>query len=126
MNTPTSVPAYKAPIMQTPYMSMLLDVDKAKASSKDNQFAAVFSWMMLAGFIVFPATFTSLKNSDSLSDSKVQDAIPNVGLLPIAGLCYLIGTVGSYCLWWKWHDNCVWLLPRIFLYVLQPIEWVEC
>jgi hypothetical protein len=33
-----------------------------------------------------------------------------------------VGTVGSCWLWWKWRKNYVWLLSRIFLYVLQSIS----
>jgi hypothetical protein len=99
---------------------------EANAPNLDNFRAALYSWITLAGFIVLPATFTSLENSGSLSDSKsgqiVQDVVQNVPLLAIAGLGCLVGTVGSCWLWYKWRDNYVWLLARIFLYVLQSIS----
>lgn len=110
--------------MQTPYLVMVSKADKAE--KWDNYSAAIYSWFTLAGFIAFPGTFTSLKNSDSLSNSKdgqvVQDAIQNVSLLAVGSICYFIGTVGSYWLWWKWRKNYVWLRARIFLYVLQSIS----
>jgi len=93
-----------------------------EAPGSDNLLAAIYSWITLAGFIVLPGTFTSLENSGSLSDSKggqvVQDAIQNVSLLAVAGLCCFAGTVGSCWLWCKRRENYVWLLARIFVYVL--------
>jgi hypothetical protein len=123
MNTPTSFPTYKAPIMQTPYMVMSLQANEAPPPN--NLLAAGFSWITLAGFVVLPGTFTSLENSGSLSDSKggqvVKDAIQNVSLLAIAGVFCFAGTVGSCWLWRKKRKNYVWLLARIFVCVLQSI-----
>src|SRR5436190_611134 len=95
---------------------MLLKANKAPGL--DNFLAAFYSWFTLAGFIVLPATFTSIKNSGSLRNSKsgqvVQDAVQNVSLLAVASLGCLVGTVGSCWLWHKWRKNYVWLLARIF------------
>jgi hypothetical protein len=109
--------AYQVPTMQTPYMVMSLQANEAPRL--DNLLAAVYSWITLAGFIVLPGTFTSLGNSESLGDIKggklVQDAVHNIPLLPLAGICCLVGTIGSCWLWWKWRKNYVWLVGRIFL-----------
>ncbi|EXJ56212.1 uncharacterized protein A1O5_12668 [Cladophialophora psammophila CBS 110553] len=108
---------YQAPTMQTPYMVMSLQA--IEAPKRDNLLAAVFSWITLAGFIFLPGTFTSLKNSDTLGESKsgqaVQGAVQNIPLLPLAGVCYLVGVIGSYCLWRRWRRNYIWLVGRIFL-----------
>ena len=106
----------KAPTIQTPYMVMLLQA--REAPMRDNVLAAGFSWMILAGFIFFPGTFTSLENSESLGESKngkaVQHTVQNISLLPFAVVFCLVGIVGSFWLWWKWSKNYVWLVERIF------------
>jgi hypothetical protein len=108
---------YKAPTMQTPYMVM--SVQANEASTWHNALAAIFSWLILAGYVVFPGTFTSLQNSDSLNNSGrgkfVQYTVKNVPLLPVAGVCCIVGTVGIYRLWRKWWKNYVWLIARICL-----------
>jgi hypothetical protein len=128
MSTPTGFPAYKAPAMLTPYKVMVLKADKIP--DLDNYQAAFYSWVAFAGFTVLPATFTSLQNSGSLNDSKsgqivqdaVQNAVQNVALLYIGCLSCLAGTVGSCSLWYRRRKNYVWLLARIFRYVLQSIS----
>jgi hypothetical protein len=93
--------------------------EKREAPKLDNLFAAIFSWLTLAGFIVLPGTFTSLAKSESLGDSKggivVQDAVRNIPLLAVAVVCCLAGTIGSCWFWWKWRQNYVWLVARIFM-----------
>lgn len=45
----------------------------------------------------------------------------NIPLLVIAGICTGIGAAGMVWLWWRWRQNYVWLLNKIFLYVtLHP------
>lgn len=70
-----------------------------EAPAQDNILAGLFSWLTLAGYIVFPGSFTSLKKSNSLDDSKesriVKNAVQYVLLLPIAGLCCLIRISGT-------------------------------
>ena len=83
--------------------------------------AALFSWLILAGYLVLPNTFTSLQSSKTLSGSKggqlLQSTIRNVKLLPFAGVLCLIGVAGISRLWYKWRRNYVWLITYIFMYV---------
>lgn len=81
------------------------------------------TWILLAGFIIFPGTFTSIQSLD-LDDPSRSDAekwilgrVKNVPLLVIAGLCCGIGAAGMIWLWHRWHKNFIWLVNRIFLYV---------
>jgi hypothetical protein len=108
---------YKAPTMQTPYTVMLVEANEA--STWDNVRAAFWPWLTLAGFVVFPGTFTSLQNSKSLKDSQsgklVQYTVKNVPLLPFAGVCCLFGIVETLRIGWKWRKNYVWLNSRICL-----------
>ena len=83
--------------------------------------AALFSWLILAGYLVLPNTFTSLQSSKTLSESKggqlLQSTVHNVKLLPFAGVLCLIGLAGISRLWYKWRRNYVWLITYIFMYV---------
>jgi hypothetical protein len=101
----------------TPYMVQSAQANQAPAW--DNIRAALFSWLTLAGYIVLPGTFTSLKTSQTLSTSNggrvIQDTLKNTPLLAIAGLCCLFGTVGTSWLWYIWRGNAIWLVGNIFL-----------
>jgi hypothetical protein len=87
--------------------------------------AALFSWLILAGYLVLPNTFTSLQSSNTLSGSKggqlLQSTVRNVKLLPFAGVLCLIGVAGISRLWYKWRRNYVWLITYIFMYVKLEI-----
>jgi hypothetical protein len=102
--------------MQTPYMVMCIQADQARRRYTIS--AAVFTWLILAGYLVIPNTFTSLQSSKVLSGSKggkiIQSTVQNVQLLPFAGALCLIGTVGISWLWSRWRTNYVWLIRNIF------------
>lgn len=85
-----------------------------------NIFAIFFTWLLLAGYIIFPATFTSLKKSSVLSETGVAGqavlvAVQNTRLLVLASICYITSICGLLYLWWRWRHNYIWLLNRIFL-----------
>jgi hypothetical protein len=112
--------------VQTRYMTMLLALDHIPRLH--NIYASFFTWILLAGYVIFPGTFTSLQ---SLSDNQqvqssetaeqVLDTVKNVPLLWVAAIASAIGAGGMCWLWWRWRDNFVWLINRIFLYVLCPL-----
>jgi len=54
--------------MQTPYMVMLVRANNVL--TWDNMRAAFWPWLTLVGFVVFPSTFTSFQNSESLNNSQ--------------------------------------------------------
>jgi hypothetical protein len=103
--------------MKTPYMVMTLQANEAPA--RDNILAGLFAWLTLAGYVVFPGSFTSIKKSNSLDDSKsgriVKDVVRYASLLPLAGLCCLVGISGTIWMWRRWRKNYVWLVGRLFL-----------
>jgi hypothetical protein len=92
--------------------------------------ASFSSWLTLAGFIVLPATFTSLKNSDDLRSvtggKVIQDAVHNLELLPVAATLCSLGLASSCWLWWRWRKNYIWLVSRIFLYVYLVVQAGVC
>lgn len=114
---PEHVVAHTAPASHTPYTAMSV---QANLMPMRYEICASFcSWITLAGYVVLPNTFTSLKNADSLgntaSGKAIQDAVRNVELLPFAGVLCCAGAAGSCLLWWKWRRNYIWLTSRIFL-----------
>ncbi|CAE6531077.1 unnamed protein product [Rhizoctonia solani] len=114
------------PSANTRYMNMLLELDAVPRfhnmlASLAGKPASFFTWILLAGFVIFPGTFTSIQQLD-LDDPSRSDAerwilgrVKNVPLLVIAGLCCSIGAIGMIWLWHRWHTNFIWLVNRIFL-----------
>lgn len=113
----------RVPSVQTRYMEMLLHLDKIPRLH--NIMASAFTWIMLAGFLVVPGTYTEIhtsqtfKNADNPNNSGVAHdivhSIANIGLLWVSGFLALVGTLGCFYLWFRWRQNYVWLINRIFL-----------
>jgi predicted histidine transporter YuiF (NhaC family) len=100
---------------------MLLSLDRIPRLH--NIYAAFFTWVLLAGYIVFPATFTSIQQNQNLTDkaqdnaveSKILATVRNAPLLYIAAICCGVGVSGMIWLWWVHVGNYVWVINRIFL-----------
>jgi hypothetical protein len=109
----------RMPSVQTRYVSMLLHLDDIPRLY--NILAAGFTWILLAGFLVIPGTFTTFK--DHTDDSKISNTVENaivnsishIGLVWVSGAFCIIGAVGCCWLWFLWRKNYVWLINRIFL-----------
>jgi hypothetical protein len=106
--------------MQTQYMGMLLGLDTIPRLH--NIMASFATWILLAGFIIFPGTFTTIQRLDNsqavqgnAAASSVLDGFKNTPLLVVAGICCGIGAAGMIWLWWTWRTNYVWLLNKIFM-----------
>ena len=104
---------------QTRYIDMLLGLDNI--SKVHNILASFFTWILLAGYIVFPATFNKLndKDLDAKADNALEahalSTVRNVPLLYVAAFACGIGVLGCMWLWWKHRKNYVWVINRIFL-----------
>jgi hypothetical protein len=85
--------------------------------------ATVSARLLLAGYLVFPGTFTSLRTSaavqgaaaESEAGTMVYHSVQNVSLLGVAAICCVAGILGMSYEWRKWGDNFEWLLQRLFL-----------
>jgi hypothetical protein len=106
--------------VQTRYMEMLLGLDTIPRLH--NIMASFVTWILLAGFIIFPGTFTTIQRLDDSQTvqgnavaASVLDGFKNMPLLVVAGICCGIGAAGMVWLWWTWRTNYVWLLNKIFL-----------
>jgi hypothetical protein len=68
--------------MDTQYVKMLLALDDIPAFF--NLAASFFNWIYLAGFVLFPGTFTSLKNLGAEQGNTVAaQVIGTVTQLPL-------------------------------------------
>lgn len=78
----------------TRYVTMLLAQDTIPRFH--TILAAAFTWILLAGFLVFPGTFTSIQRieADGETEKKVLAAVKNVKLIYIGAVCCGVGGGG--------------------------------
>ncbi|KAI0320028.1 hypothetical protein OF83DRAFT_1107106 [Amylostereum chailletii] len=103
-------------IQSTRYVNMLLALDAVPRLH--NWMASFFTWILLAGFVIFPGTFSSISQipvAAGTVESRVLHAVQNIPLFVIAFLCCGVGAAGMIWLWWRWMNNYIWLLDRIFV-----------
>ncbi|KAK4144210.1 uncharacterized protein C8A04DRAFT_28112 [Dichotomopilus funicola] len=122
---------------QTPYMNMLLSLDRIPRLH--NILVSFFVWILLAGFIILPGSFTSTKrkednatvqipiggtgssststggNKAATGGGKLSLTPANTAALVIGFLCLLAGTFGSAWLGLRWRRNYVWLLNKLYM-----------
>jgi hypothetical protein len=104
---------------RTRYIDMLLGLDHV--SPFHNILASLSVWILLAGYIVFPATFNTLQKDkyDDKADTELEqhalDTVRNVPLLYVAAFACGLGVAGCLWLWWQHRKNYVWVINRIFL-----------
>lgn len=102
--------------VRTRYIDMLLNLDDIPRLH--NILAAAFTWILLAGFLIFPGTFTSISSQVKQNDQQAAAflaTVKNVQLLIIGGVCSGVGALGMVWLWWRWRQNYVWLLVHTHL-----------
>ncbi|KAG5927866.1 hypothetical protein E4U42_001663 [Claviceps africana] len=104
---------------------MLLDVDEIPMLH--SALASFFVWLLLAGFLVFPGTFTTIQRSleskhppsPSPSTDPNTDVLlgraQNIPLLVVAAVAYGLSVVGMAVLALRHADNYVWMLNRLIL-----------
>jgi hypothetical protein len=96
---------------------MLVCIEAVHVQTGYNILAALSAWLTLAGFVVFPNTFTSLKASNTLGESEggklVQRAIQNISLLWVAGIFCVIGILGTLLVSFKCKNN-LWRIQQLF------------
>ncbi|KAM0457687.1 hypothetical protein ACHAPV_006582 [Trichoderma viride] len=104
------------------YVQMLLHQDDIPLLH--NILAAVFVWLLLAGFLVFPGTFTSLQKSveghdaHTLGDQAARlivKSIKNIPLLVIAAIMCGISASGMLYLAFSHSKNYVWIVNKLFM-----------
>lgn len=109
----------KSPPFSTRYIDMLLE--QGTIPTLHNILAGAFIWLLLAGFVFLPSTFTSIVKSRTLQTGAgkagkiVVRAVQNLPLLGVAVVCCGIGGLGISWLWWMYRSNYIWLINRIIL-----------
>lgn len=115
-------PPARADTMHSRYVQMLLEQDHIP--KLHNILASFFVWLLLASFIVFPGTFTTIresiedKNGDNWHDKtaeKIFKSVKNIPLLVVAAIMCSISAIGMTALAWRHMTNFVWLLNKLFL-----------
>jgi len=106
------------PSQHTQYVNMLLALDDIPAFY--NILAGFFTWILLAGFILFPGTFASLQNQNATGlpvqvQQRLLDTVTHLPLFIVAWICTGIGGFGMIWLWWRWRKNYIWCLNKIFM-----------
>jgi hypothetical protein len=103
---------------------MLVKVDQAPFIR--NFLAGLFTWLLLAGYVVFPGAFTSLRNAQAANElgklgktvlTEVQE-----GTLWVAAVCCAFAVLGMCWLWRKCRANHIWLEYHLFLQVF-PLRY---
>ncbi|KAK8149178.1 hypothetical protein MY1884_004548 [Beauveria asiatica] len=104
------------------YVQMLLDQDNVARTH--NILASFFVWLLLASFIVFPGTFTTIqksieKNQNGDFPSKAAESffksVKNVPLLALAAIMCSISVIGMAVLALRHMNNYLWILNKLFL-----------
>jgi hypothetical protein len=109
---------------RTRYIQMLLDLDAVP--KWHNIAVAISAWMLLAGFVIFPGTFTSIQSINEQNtdigglEKWVLSRVRNLPLLVVAGICCGIGAIGMISFWVRWRRNYVWVCNRVFLVRPKP------
>ncbi|KAI0002449.1 hypothetical protein BJV74DRAFT_765387 [Russula compacta] len=100
-------------IVQSRYADMVFE----EVPRMHNLLSGLFTWIVLAGFVVLPGTFSTLESFPTKSGEleKVLHDVQHLPLLVIAYGCCGVGGLGMLLLWWRWAHNYVWLLNSIFI-----------
>jgi hypothetical protein len=112
--------------LRTRYVQMIMEADEVPWQY--NLLASAAHWVLLAGYLVVPGTFTSLQKSDTvhngLSDNEagklVLNAIQNPPLLALACIFFVVGLIVMGWLYYEYRGNYIWLTNRIFMCIAHP------
>lgn len=118
--------------LETCYVRMILEADKIPW--QHNLLASGAHWVLLAGYLVVPGTFTSLQASatlhNTLSDNEAGEAILNrIQNPPLLALACVFFVAGLTLMGWLYHEhrsNYIWLINRIFMWVMKFIRPSLC
>lgn len=97
--------------------------EEAEMDWKYNLCANAANWVLLAGYVIVPGTFTSLRQSKEVQEVLQKNApgrvvlqtVQNPPLLAIAFLFLVVGGMVLGRLWVKFGRSYPWLINKIFL-----------
>ncbi|CAG7957991.1 unnamed protein product [Penicillium salamii] len=107
--------------LETAYVRMIVEADEI--AWEYNIIASSANWVLLAGYLVVPGTFTSLQRSSALNNSlshntagdAILSTIQNPPLLAIACILFVLGTTTMGWLFRAHRINYIWLINRLFI-----------
>ncbi|ODA83098.1 hypothetical protein RJ55_01607 [Drechmeria coniospora] len=108
------------PTRRTHYVQMLLEQDEMPVLH--NMLVSLFVWLLLAGFLVFPAIFTSIQrwldkggqgDWGGQATETITKGVKNIPLLVLAAVACGISIVGIASLGLRHMDNFVWLINKL-------------
>ncbi|KAK4457331.1 hypothetical protein QBC42DRAFT_318519 [Cladorrhinum samala] len=104
-------------------MAMLLTLDKIPRLH--NILVLFFAWILLAGFVIMPGSFTSEQRAvdeqsggipiNLGSDKKLILTKANTATMVVGFVLVVAGTFGTAWLALRWRRNYVWLLNRVYM-----------
>ncbi|PIG85281.1 hypothetical protein AARAC_004372 [Aspergillus arachidicola] len=108
-------------IVDTQYESMLREL--ADIHWSFNFVSGFAGWILLAGYLVIPGTFTTLQASDTMknglsensAEKAILDTIQNPPLVGIACSLLAIGAGLMTSLVLRWRHNYLWLINWLFI-----------
>ncbi|KAJ5110859.1 hypothetical protein N7532_001394 [Penicillium argentinense] len=110
---------------QSRYVQLVIQSNDV--SWEANFLASVSNWLLLAGYLVVPGTFTSLEKSEKLGGAleesstgqAVLNTIQNPPLLTTACFLFCIGSTTMAALYWRQRGNYIWLMNKLFMPTLM-------
>ncbi|KAK5987422.1 hypothetical protein PT974_11549 [Cladobotryum mycophilum] len=117
-------PLQRSDSMHSRYVQMLLQQDEIP--TLHNILGSAFVWLLLAGFLFLPGTFTTLQKSvesksgsgddwESQAAKAILKSVRNIPLLAIAAVMCGISASGMFVLSIIHRRNYVWLVNKLFL-----------
>lgn len=113
-------PPSRSDTQHSRYVQMLLKQDKIPLIH--TVLAAFFVWMLLAGFIVFPGTFTTIQaslekdpNFNNGTAEKIMKSVRNIPLLVLAAIACAISAIGMLSLGLRHIKNYVWVINKLII-----------
>ncbi|KAM3519002.1 hypothetical protein MY4038_009918 [Beauveria bassiana] len=101
------------------YDRMLLEIDR-DIEPWYSAAAGCCSWMLLAVFLVSPATYATIQQSAALSNAGVVGTsavhlMRSIPLICIAVVTSVVAAAGLAWLSWRWRTNYLWLQRAIIV-----------
>lgn len=95
-------------------------MESSEMSVRYNVAAAAACWIMLAGFFILPGTFTALQRSTIINSTQsdvrqFENAVQNISLLPLAGVCYLAAASTMVYLGYRFRLNYIWISRQLLM-----------
>ncbi|KAG5992964.1 hypothetical protein E4U54_003497 [Claviceps lovelessii] len=129
--SPPTRPLERSDTAHSRYVQMLLDVDDIPILH--SMLASFFVWLLLAGFLVFPGTFTTIQRSIEGKHSQQQqqqqqqqqwtdqttdlllESVKNIPLLVTASVACGLSIAGMAVLALRHLENYVWMLNKLIM-----------